>query len=223
MRRVWILLSNKCLFLPWVVLYQNYGWCVFANMIPLGTDQSVAIYWNILITVHIACMAIVNYWRCFDLNVVQEKIMRIPYGAEKEFFRYSLFLVFCNRITTSMVSAMVLLVWIPLTDYLSNLSLSVRLLNSLWSCRQVRNHWTLWLHCTNMVLSLYQIYWRQPASMRLDLFRSFIYFVICVALCYLFTEFATWSFQALKYVSFPVQTLAKCAKMIPVMVISAIC
>lgn len=36
--------------------------------------------------------------------------MRVPYGVEKEFFRYSLFLVFCNRITTSMVSAMVLLV-----------------------------------------------------------------------------------------------------------------
>jgi hypothetical protein len=43
-------------------------------------------------------------------DAVQEKIMRVPYGADKEFFRYSLFLVFCNRITTSMVSAMVLLV-----------------------------------------------------------------------------------------------------------------
>eukprot|EP00267_Zea_mays_P022673 XP_008647752.1 uncharacterized protein LOC100280126 isoform X4 [Zea mays] len=42
-------------------------------------------------------------------GVLQEKIMRVPYGADKEFFRYSLFLVFCNRITTSMVSAMVLL------------------------------------------------------------------------------------------------------------------
>ncbi|KAM3406390.1 hypothetical protein ACQJBY_000467 [Aegilops geniculata] len=65
-------------------------------------------------------------------GVLQEKLMRVPYGVEKEFFRYSLFLVFCNRITTSMVSALVLL--------------------------------------------------------------------------------------ALKYVSFPVQTLAKCAKMIPVMI-----
>ncbi|KQK07750.1 hypothetical protein BRADI_2g37440v3 [Brachypodium distachyon] len=65
-------------------------------------------------------------------GVLQEKLMRVPYGADKEFFKYSLFLVFCNRITTSMVSALVLL--------------------------------------------------------------------------------------ALKYVSFPVQTLAKCAKMIPVMI-----
>jgi adenosine 3'-phospho 5'-phosphosulfate transporter B2 len=47
---------------------------------------------------------------CFRADAVQEKIMRVPYGVEKEFFRYSLFLVFCNRITTSMVSAMVLLV-----------------------------------------------------------------------------------------------------------------
>ncbi|KAE8038983.1 hypothetical protein FH972_011440 [Carpinus fangiana] len=65
-------------------------------------------------------------------GVLQEKIMRVPYGVNKEFFRFSLFLVFCNRITTSAVSAGALL--------------------------------------------------------------------------------------ALKYVSFPVQTLAKCAKMIPVMV-----
>lgn len=36
--------------------------------------------------------------------------MRIPYGENKEYFKYSLFLVFCNRISTSAVSAGVLLV-----------------------------------------------------------------------------------------------------------------
>lgn len=36
--------------------------------------------------------------------------MRVPYGPNKEYFKYSLFLVFCNRITTSAVSAGVLLV-----------------------------------------------------------------------------------------------------------------
>lgn len=41
---------------------------------------------------------------------LQEKIMRVPYGAEKEYFKYSLFLVFCNRITTSAVSGGSLLV-----------------------------------------------------------------------------------------------------------------
>lgn len=40
----------------------------------------------------------------------QEKIMRVPYGENKEYFKYSLFLVFCNRIMTSAVSAGVLLV-----------------------------------------------------------------------------------------------------------------
>ncbi|PHT50122.1 UDP-galactose/UDP-glucose transporter 5B [Capsicum baccatum] len=38
-----------------------------------------------------------------------EKIMRVPYGANKDYFIYSLFLVFCNQITTSAVSAGVLL------------------------------------------------------------------------------------------------------------------
>jgi len=36
--------------------------------------------------------------------------MRVPYGLNKEFFKYSLFLVFCNRLTTSAVSAAALLV-----------------------------------------------------------------------------------------------------------------
>jgi len=121
--------------------------------------------------------------------------MRVPYGVEKEFFRYSLFLVFCNRITTSMVSAMVLLVWwTPLTGYLSNSSGSAGLLISVFVilCRQVRNPWTLWLRYTNMVLSPYQIYWPQPASMRLDWFLSFISFAICVVLCYFFTEYVNY-------------------------------
>ncbi|WOL14855.1 hypothetical protein Cni_G23636 [Canna indica] len=42
-------------------------------------------------------------------GILQEKIMRVPYGVNKEFFRYSLFLVFCNRIMTSAVSGAVLL------------------------------------------------------------------------------------------------------------------
>ena len=36
--------------------------------------------------------------------------MRVPYGLDKEPFRFSLFLVFCNRIITSAVSAGFLLV-----------------------------------------------------------------------------------------------------------------
>jgi solute carrier family 35 (adenosine 3'-phospho 5'-phosphosulfate transporter), member B2 len=43
--------------------------------------------------------------------------MRVPYGTDKEFFKHSLFLVFCNRITTSTASAIVLLVHIFSKDY----------------------------------------------------------------------------------------------------------
>ncbi|KAM1030060.1 hypothetical protein FF1_033955 [Malus domestica] len=41
-------------------------------------------------------------------GVLQEKIMRVPYDDDKVFFKYSLFLVFCNRITTSAVFTRVL-------------------------------------------------------------------------------------------------------------------
>nr|CAB3459998.1 unnamed protein product [Digitaria exilis] len=96
-------------------------------------------------------------------GVLQEKIMKIPYGVEKEFFRYSLFLVFCNRITTSMVSAMVLLASKKSMDPVAPL------------------HKYGVVSISNILTT-------------------------------------TCQYEALKYVSFPVQTLAKCAKMIPVMI-----
>ncbi|XP_022849078.1 UDP-galactose/UDP-glucose transporter 5B-like isoform X1 [Olea europaea var. sylvestris] len=96
-------------------------------------------------------------------GVLQEKIMRVPYGLHKEYFKYSLFLVFCNRITTSAVSAGVLLA-------------SGKALDA--------------------VAPLYK------------------YGVVSVS--NILTT--TCQYEALKYVSFPVQTLAKCAKMIPVMI-----
>ncbi|PWZ04007.1 hypothetical protein Zm00014a_031737 [Zea mays] len=96
-------------------------------------------------------------------GVLQEKIMRVPYGVEKEFFRYSLFLVFCNRITTSMVSAMVLLASKKSLDPVAPL------------------HKYGVVSISNILTT-------------------------------------TCQYEALKYVSFPVQTLAKCAKMIPVMI-----
>ncbi|XP_065869162.1 UDP-galactose/UDP-glucose transporter 5B [Euphorbia lathyris] len=96
-------------------------------------------------------------------GVLQEKIMRIPYGLNKEFFKYSLFLVFCNRITTSAVSAIVLLG-------------SKKALN--------------------------------PVAP--------VYKYCLVSVSNILTT--TCQYEALKYVSFPVQTLAKCAKMIPVMI-----
>ncbi|OAY68479.1 UDP-galactose/UDP-glucose transporter 5B [Ananas comosus] len=96
-------------------------------------------------------------------GVLQEKIMRVPYGPNKEYFRYSLFLVFCNRITTSTVSAGVLL----------------------------------------------------ASKKSLDPVAP-IYKYCLISISNILTT--TCQYEALKYVSFPVQTLAKCAKMIPVMV-----
>ncbi|ESW04108.1 hypothetical protein PHAVU_011G067700 [Phaseolus vulgaris] len=96
-------------------------------------------------------------------GVLQEKIMRVPYGVNKDFFKYSLFLVFCNRITTSAVSAGALL-------------------------------------ASNKVLD--------PVAP--------IYKYCLVSVSNILTT--SCQYEALKYVSFPVQTLAKCAKMIPVMV-----
>lgn len=96
-------------------------------------------------------------------GVLQEKIMRVPYGVDNEYFKYSLFLVFCNRITTTAVSA-----------------------GSLLASKKALT----------------------PAAP--------IYKYCVVSVTNILTT--TCQYEALKYVSFPVQTLAKCAKMIPVMI-----
>eukprot|EP00271_Cylindrocystis_brebissonii_P014240 TRINITY_DN35534_c0_g1_i1.p1 TRINITY_DN35534_c0_g1~~TRINITY_DN35534_c0_g1_i1.p1 ORF type:complete len:374 (+),score=54.32 TRINITY_DN35534_c0_g1_i1:588-1709(+) len=96
-------------------------------------------------------------------GVMQERIMKFPYGPQEERFTYSLFIVLCNRILTCTVAIVVLLVQgksmapvAPLYSY-AGVSLS------------------------NVVAT-------------------------------------TCQYEALKYVSFPLQTLAKSGKMIPVMV-----
>ncbi|KMT05325.1 hypothetical protein BVRB_7g174600 [Beta vulgaris subsp. vulgaris] len=96
-------------------------------------------------------------------GLLQEKIMRIPYGPDKEYFKYSLFLVFCNRLTTSAVSAVSLLASKKALDPVA----------------------PVYKYCLVSVSNILT---------------------------------TTCQYEALKYVSFPVQTLAKCAKMIPVMV-----
>ncbi|KAG2311014.1 hypothetical protein Bca52824_022571 [Brassica carinata] len=119
-------------------------------------------------------------------GVLQEKIMRVPYGLNKEFFKYSLFLVFCNRLTTSAVSIFSLFLY----------------------CKKVLEIVApVYKYClisvTNILTTTCMRYGFYLLTPFLSTFITFV-FAIC--------------FQALKYVSFPVQTLAKCAKMIPVMV-----
>ncbi|KAI4334481.1 hypothetical protein L6164_019169 [Bauhinia variegata] len=96
-------------------------------------------------------------------GILQEKIMRVPYGVNQEYFKYSLFLVFCNRITTSAVSAGALLA----------------------SNKALHRVAPIYKYCLVSVTNILT---------------------------------TTCQYEALKYVSFPVQTLSKCAKMIPVMV-----
>ncbi|XP_052187943.1 UDP-galactose/UDP-glucose transporter 5B [Diospyros lotus] len=100
-------------------------------------------------------------------GVLQEKIMRVPYGESKEYFSHSLFLVFCNRLMTSAVSAGALLASKKALDPVA----------------------PVYKYCLVSVTNILT---------------------------------TTCQYEALKYVSFPVQTLAKCAKMIPVMLWSSV-
>lgn len=95
-------------------------------------------------------------------GVMQEKIMRVPYG-DHEFFRYSLFIVLCNRLLTVAVSV-------------------ILLVNQRKAIAPVAPMYKYGAVSVSNILT------------------------------------TTCQYEALKYVSFPVQTLAKCAKMIPVMV-----
>ncbi|KAJ8750421.1 hypothetical protein K2173_015560 [Erythroxylum novogranatense] len=128
-----------------------------ADSLPLSGDKSESKLWKGIFAVVGIMSTLVSY------GVLQEKIMRVPYGANKEYFKFSLFLVFCNRITTSVVSAVVLLARRKALDPVA----------------------PVYKYC---VISLSNILT------------------------------TTCQYEALKYVSFPVQTLAKCAKMIPVMI-----
>eukprot|EP00243_Klebsormidium_subtile_P008708 TRINITY_DN4180_c0_g1_i3.p1 TRINITY_DN4180_c0_g1~~TRINITY_DN4180_c0_g1_i3.p1 ORF type:complete len:363 (-),score=42.68 TRINITY_DN4180_c0_g1_i3:397-1485(-) len=96
-------------------------------------------------------------------GVLQERIMKLPYGEEKEYFKFSLFLVLCNRALTCSV-------------------------------------------CVGLL-------WAQ--SKPLDPVAP-LYSYAAVSLSNVVAT--TCQYEALKFVSFPTQTLAKCAKMMPVMI-----
>jgi len=95
-------------------------------------------------------------------GILQEKIMRYPYGEDKEYFKYSLFIVFCNRLLTCTVCAVITMV--------------------------------------------------RGGEMR-PVAPLYKYAAVSVSN----VSATTCQYEVLKYVSFPVQTLAKSAKMIPVM------
>lgn len=95
---------------------------------------------------------------CFCIySLIQERIMTVGFGPEKEVFRYSAFIVFINRIVTCIVSASVL--------YITKQPLAPMAPVLLFAIPSVAN-----------VIS------------------------------------STAQYEALKYVNFPLQALAKCAK-----------
>mmetsp|Transcript_10348 Transcript_10348/g.26543 ORF Transcript_10348/g.26543 Transcript_10348/m.26543 type:complete len:354 (-) Transcript_10348:310-1371(-) len=96
-------------------------------------------------------------------GVLQERIMVEPFGDEGDRFKYSLFLVLCNRLTTMSVAIIAALIY----------GEGIKPIAPIWNYAAVS--------VSNVVATFCQ-------------------------------------YEALKYVSFPVQTLAKCAKMIPVMI-----
>ena len=98
-------------------------------------------------------------------GILQERIMTRPYGdgAEKEFFKYSVFLVLSNRVLSASLAAFIL----------ARIGGAVRPVAPLVKYAGVS--------ASNVLAT-------------------------------------TCQYEALRYVSFPVQTLGKCAKMIPVMI-----
>lgn len=96
-------------------------------------------------------------------GVLQERMMTIGFGPDRELFKFSLFIVFCNRLLTSGIAFLVQLMQrgsvqpvAPLQAYAA-------------------------VSCGNLIAS-------------------------------------TCQYDSLKYISFALQTLAKCCKMLPVMV-----
>jgi adenosine 3'-phospho 5'-phosphosulfate transporter B2 len=97
-------------------------------------------------------------------GILQERIMTRPYGADLEFFKYSVFLVLSNRILSASLAAIILA---------SSPNSAVKPVAPIYKYAIVS--------ASNVVAT-------------------------------------TCQYEALRYVSFPVQTLGKCAKMIPVMI-----
>ncbi|RXI00456.1 hypothetical protein DVH24_000690 [Malus domestica] len=71
--------------------------CVCEIVFPTQPPSQLSKLWKGVFVVAGIMTTLITY------DVFQEKIMRVSYGDNKAFFKYSLFLVFYNRITTSVV------------------------------------------------------------------------------------------------------------------------
>lgn len=130
--------------------------------------------------------------------------MAKPYGEDGEVFGFSLFLVLSNRLTTCAVSLISLLVLAPLHPCLP-LARLVTINEHLRLAAQFQ----LGIH--DRADSLITAQWTRQGWMP----AVPLYKYAAVSLSNVVAT--TCQYEALKYVTFPLQTLGKCAKMLPVM------
>ena len=148
-----------------------------------------------------------------SLAVLQERIMTLPFGEEGERYTSALCLVLCNRLLSSISALLLLLV-----------------------CRL---HYVCCSCCFCLIAffvcsaGLCKVAGSEPATSQAGLcadhadcaVQAYRQDLKPVAPAYSYAAISvsnvvatTCQYEALKYVSFPVQTLGKCAKMIPVMI-----
>ena len=128
--------------------------------------------------------------------------MTRPYGEDGEVFGFSLFLVLSNRLTTSAFSILSLLV-LPHYHHSCLVLLTPPSLPSAFQLQQV----SIWFSTIcNAIVQWTKQDWRPAAP---------LYAYAAVSLSNVTAT--TCQYEALKYVTFPLQTLGKCAKMLPVM------
>lgn len=121
-------------------------------------------------------------------GVLQERLLQWPYDGEY-FLESTLFIVLCNRLTSFLFSVLILLLYI--------------FVEGMWQC---------WCYIStgkytlkNVINSGENISPIAPLH-----FYAFISIANVVA--------TNFQYEALRHISFPLQTLGKCSKMIPVMI-----
>lgn len=141
--------------------------------------------------------------------------MTIPYGVgpDAEVFKYSLFLVFCNRVVAASIAAITLVV------SRQELASSILQSASVVSLQQRRTAPAAWC-CAELSVCLPCACPHDPKQVKgkTDELRPVAPILSYASVSLSNVVATTCQYEALKHVTFAVQTLGKCAKMFPVMV-----
>jgi adenosine 3'-phospho 5'-phosphosulfate transporter B2 len=149
------------------------------------------------------------------MHRVQERIMTLPYGvgAEAEVFKYSLFLVFCNRAVTACIAAATLVV------SLRGLCASSHGAAGVAACTLCGlNLFAPLLPRTTVVRTTDHTLRRPQLKGKTEELRPIAPLLSYASVSLSNVVATTCQYEALKHVTFAVQTLGKCAKMFPVMI-----